>query len=924
MIRISFYITALLISLVLHGQSSLETYSGSFDSVSLETVIKDIETQTGYRFFYRQEWLEDIQISVRLEETPIPEVLNTLLANTTLTQYIENNQVILANNTTITAVPAISSFFDKSRSAPELEKGFVFSREYLAGQTEDIDNAVYEIGSRNKFRQGASSTIAGYVREKDTGEPVEGAFIFIEDPFTGTSSETDGFYSLSVPNGKQTLLIQSVNMKNTQRNLIVLSDGKFDINLEVDVIALNTVVVDANREVNVKSAQMGLTKINVESVKEVPVLLGEKDIMKVATTTSGVQTVGEGSAGINIRGGKADQNLFQFDGSPIYNTSHFFGFFSVINSDAVESMEIYKSGIPAKYGGRLSSVFDIKTKELNKEKFSGKGGLGPVTSRMMVEGPIFKGGPSFMLGARGTYSNYVISKIKNSSLGNNRASFYDLVGKIDYKINEKSELSLSGYYSFDSFRLSSDTLLSFTNFSYTNALLSFNYKYMLTDRLHASLNSGISRYDYRIGYEQLASQAFNIDFNAQEAHAALSLDYFFSDQLSYRFGLQAKEHRINPGKKYPTGVESLITSDKVDNERGIEYSPYFSASYDPEGRFSFYGGARYSIFNVLGPGTEFKYLAGGSRVAYNRTDTVNFNAGEIIETYHGPEFRLSSRYSLNESTSLKASYNRTRQNIHLLLNAASIAPTDIWRLSSGHIKPQIADQYSIGLYKNYYGKHVIETSAEVYYKDINNLLDFKVGADLQFNKSIETEVLQGNGRSYGLELSINKSSGWLTGWINYTYSRSLIQLDGDFPSETINDGNFFPTGYDKPHYINSITNYKFTRRYSMSLNVVYASGVPVTYPVGKWSFRNVENLYYSDRNKFRIPSYFRIDLGLNIEGSHKIEKLAHSFWTFSVYNVLGRDNIYSVFFTVEEGEVSGFKLTVFPNPIPTITYNFSF
>ena len=915
-----FLLTACLCTAVLFAQEIDNTNPTS--GQSLLSVLEEIENRDGVRFFFRPEWVEGKSTEIQIGNSPINTLLRTLFENSELSFYQDGNDIYLTQNTQIISHPALEKVLEvEETQVQEIEKGLVFSREYLGSTTDEEKDVVNEVGLRNLYVDGSQATVAGYIREKVSGEPVEGVFIYIDDPFTGTSSAADGFYSLRIPTGRQTLLIQSVNMKDTYRTVILLSDGKLDINLDVDVVALNAVVIDADRDINTRSTQMGITRIDVEQVKEVPVLLGEQDLIKVAATTSGVQTVGEGSAGVNIRGGKADQNLFILDGAPIYNTAHFFGFFSVINSDVVEGMELYKNGIPAQYGGRLSSVFDIKSKDLDEDKISGKGGVGPVTSRLQLDGPIFKNGPKFMLGARGTYSDFVLGKIENSPIGNNRVTFRDIIGKIQHE-TEKDKISLTGYYSFDSFRLSSDTLLSFTNFSYSNTLAAFNWTHEFGSKLKSHINISSTDYDYNIGYDQLSSQAFEIDFRAREKTYSGYVDYQLNESINLKSGLEIKSHQIDPGQKSPFGSESLIAADFVDSEQGTEYAPFISMNLDKGGDWSIDAGLRFSLFQVKGPGTVYQY--DGNKVVLNRTDTVSYGKGETIASYSGLEPRIAGRYKLNDFSSIKASYNRTRQNIHLLLNAASIAPTDIWRLSSAHIPPQIADQFSLGYYQNFYGKHTIETSAEVYYKDIQNLLDFKVGADLLFNKAIETEILQGPGRSYGLELSVNKSSGWLTGWINYTYSRSLIQLDGDTPNERINNGKFFPTGYDKPHYINSITNYKFTRRYSMSLNVVYATGVPVTYPVGKWTFRNVENLYYSDRNQFRIPDYFRLDVGLNVEGNHKIEKLGHSFWTFSVYNLLGRDNIYSIFFTVDRGLVEGYKLTVFPNPIPTVTYNFSF
>lgn len=916
-------ILLLFVTLLSLGQEN-ELASHAKDSVTLLQAIQKIERNSDLQFYFLEEWISEQYVdAAALNAEGINQKIEGLLQSTALDYYIYEKKVILLKNTSIIDKPAISQFYEATPSSGTAEKEVFFSQDQRSkGQKED--EVLHTIGLRSRWVEGGRNTVAGYIRDSKTDDPVEGAFVYIQSPYTGTSTDSDGFYSLVLPNGEHTLFVQSVNMKNTSRRLKVFSDGKLNMGLEVDVIALNTVVVNANREVNVQSPKMGLTRIAPESLKIVPALLGEKDMIRVSTTTAGVQFLGEGSAGINIRGGKADQNLFLLDGTPIYNTNHFFGFFSVLNSDALAGVDLHKSSIPAEFGGRLSSVFDVKTKKTNASKFSGTGGIGPVTSRLTLEAPITKNGPSVLIGGRATYSDYVLNKIEDSPLKNNQAAFYDLVGKADYQLNENNEFSMSGYYSFDRFQLASDTLLSYTDFSYANAIFSFNWKHIFNETLIGNFQMGSSNYDYDIGYDILPSQAFRIDFGVKERLASAKFDRYFNERLNIKFGAEAKIIKVQPGDKSPDGSESLVAPDALSQEHGREFALFASATYSPSDQLIFDAGLRYGVYQAIGPADVSLYAADAPKDVNFVIGTRNYGKGETITTYHGIEPRLSGRYTLSETSSVKGSYARTRQNIHLLINSASIAPTDIWRLSGAYIKPQIADQWSVGYYKNFYGKHTIETSVETYYKNIQNLVDFKVGADLQFNKAIETDLLQGNGRSYGAEFSIKKTTGWLTGWLNYTYSRSLIQINGNYPDEIVNNGEYFATGYDKPHYINSVTNYKFSRRFTMTLSAVYATGVPVTFPIGKWNFKSSENLLYSDRNAFRIPNYFRLDLGFNIEGSHKIKKLAHSSWNFSIYNVLGRDNVYSVFFRVEEGEVKGYQLTVFANPIPTITYNFTF
>ncbi|MEM6644570.1 MAG: TonB-dependent receptor, partial [Bacteroidota bacterium] len=523
-------------------------------------------------------------------------------------------------------------------------------------------------------------------------------------------------------------------------------------------------------------------------------------------------------------------------------------------------------------------------------------------------------------GKRSLPADYLLELLGNSELRDNQMSFYDLIGKFHHKFNNGDRLGVTAYRSFDRFQLASDTLLDYTEFSYSNTVLSAYYDKQISSSIDAAFNVAMSKYNYDINYDRLVTQAFNIGFELNEFNGAADFVFYQNDKLQHNFGGAFKRYDIRPGKRDPLGEVSLIAEDQIDSEQAIQQDAYYAVDYEPNEKWNLNAGIRYSIFSNVGPYTAYDYDVGFT----NRIDSTTFSEGDIGNTYHGPEWRFSSRYFLNPSTSLKASLSRNRQYVHLLINAASIAPNDVWRLSNENIQPQIADQVSLGIFKNFYKDHVIETSVEVYAKQLQNLLDFKTGTDLQFNKAIETGVLQGPGRSYGLEFNIKKSSGWFTGWLNYTYSRTFIQLEGATPDQTINQGEFFPANYDRPHYLNSVTNYKFTRRFSLAVNMVFASGIPATYPVGKWDFQGTENIYYSDRNEFRLPNYFRLDLGLNIEGNHKMKKLAHSFWTISLYNALGWDNVYSVFFRVEDGEVAGYEMKVFPNPIPTITYNFSF
>lgn len=892
------------------------------DSIPLYEAIKEVERSKNHLdFFYRKEWMKNVKILKQHINTELSdeEAVSLLLQDTRLNFYLNNGDVILLSNTTI-LIPGIQEKedHDERQSIDFLENYALQSKT----DDNDLENRVHVIGNIKKYERGNNSTVKGLVTTENG--PTEGVYIFAVKPFVSTITDEEGRFSISLPTGVNELNFQSITTINAKRKINLFSDGLLDVKLKTDVVALEEVIVSAQRDRNIEAVQIGLTTIEPKQISILPTFLGEKDIIRVATSTAGVQNVGEGAAGINIRGGKADQNLFLFDNNTVFTTNHFFGFFSAFNSRGIGGLSLYKNGIPPEYGGRLSSVFDIKSKKPNEKHLELSGGIGLVTSQLQIEGPINKARTSIFVNGRGTYSQYILDRFKNSSIGNNDVSFYDFTVKTHTRLSEKDEFSVTGYYSYDAFKIQSDTLLSFSDFAYENKVIGSSWKHVFNDNLFGIVEVGNSNFNYQSSYDILPTQAFNVDLSVNEFRAAAKFDYYVNSKLNFKFGAETKSYTLSPGEKTPEGPSSLIKAEKIDEERALEVAPYISASYNFSDKLAIDGGIRYSVFTSYGPTEINLYEEGQPRQSSTIIGRKTYDQGEIIHQNHGPEFRLQGRYIVNPTSSVKVGYGRTRQNIHLLLNSASIAPTDVWRLSGPFISPQLADQISVGYFRNIFGKDLIEVSIEAYYKGIDNLLDFKTGAELQFNPTLETDLLQGDGKSYGIEFSISKSNGWLSGWLNYTFSRSFVRLKGNNPSEIINGGAFFPTGYDKPHYLNSVTNYKFSRRFTMTLNLVYSSGVPITYPVGKWNFKSSENILYSERNEFRIPDYFRVDLGLNINASHKLKKFTHSSWSFSVYNLLGRDNIYSIFFEVEDEEIKGYELSIFPTPIPTVTYSFKF
>lgn len=895
--------------------------SGSWDHVPFKEFVKSVEHQYPVKFYFDPQWTDSLFVTGNYNSRPLNEVLNIIFRDTGLKAVFLGEKIILTKAYTIrTRLPV--NFFEPVPSTDEEPVTAVFDFERKHKTTgavkSTIETRLIEIGPKSGRTGSGKATLAGHIRESKTGEPLIGAVVYVEDPWIGVASDAYGYYSITLPKGKHTLNIKSIGMKDTQRQILLNGDGTLDIEVEEDVIPLKEVIIEAEKDVNVTGMQMGLEKLDIKTIRQIPPVLGEADILKITITLPGVQTVGESATGFNVRGGAVDQNLMLLNNVPIFNTSHLFGFFSVFNPDVVRNVELFKSAIPAWYGGRISSIFDVKMRDGNKRKFAGSGGISPVTGRLTLEGPIVKDKTSFIVGGRSTYSDWILKQIPDATLKNSSASFYDITGGISHEINEKNTLNLSGYYSSDKFNLNSDSL-----YTYHNINASIQWKHIFKTKLYGVFTGLYSKYDYSMESTANPAMGFSLGYDINQTGLKADFSYFPNSRHKIDFGLQSNYYFLHPGTYGPEGRYSLVEPDILEAERGLESAFYFSDRFEWTRNFSLYGGIRYSIFSYLGPKTIYQYQSGRPLDPETTTGEISYGKGEIIKTYHGPEYRFAMRYALNNQNSLKFSVNRMRQNIHMISNTAAVSPLDTWKLTDPYLRPQIGDQISLGYYRNL--KHnTIEASLEVYYKKTKNLIEYKGGARLVLNHQIETDLVQGKGKAYGLEVMFKKRVGKLNGWVSYTYSRSLIQANGEYPEEQINSGRFYPTSYDKPHDFTLVSNYRFTRRFSFSFNLTYSTGRPITYPVAKYYFNSGYRIHYSDRNQYRIPDYFRIDASLNLEGNHKIKKLAHSSWTLAVYNLTGRNNVYSIYFLTQNGEINGYKLSIFGQAIPTLTYNFRF
>jgi hypothetical protein len=905
-------LAALMISASCYGQQ--DRISVSLDHAPLLSLIDQLEKEASFRFYFLPSWVDTVHVSVSLQDATLSEVIQRALRQTGINFVIYGNSVILTPGVEFTS-HIDSAFF--STSQPVVNSSTLhFMRELPEEKVTTKGNAVLEIGKRGASAQ-KYYTLSGYIREKKSGEPLTGVLVYLKGSTHAVSSDQFGFYSISLSPGESLLVIELVGMKTLSQKINVLGDGKVDFAMEESITQLKEIVVESDMDVNVSNVQMGVTKIDLRTMKNIPKVLGENDLLKVATTLPGVKTVGEGASGINVRGGHADQNLVILNEAAIYNTSHFLGFFSVFNPDAIRSFELYKSGIPVQFGGRLSSTFELLMRDGNQKKVSGQGGIGPITSHLTLEVPLIKDKTSLMVGGRSTYSNWILRSLPESVVKNTSASFYDFFARVTHSINDKNTLYLSLYNSHDKFNLSSDTL-----FAYSNKLGSFQWRHVFSPEVDAVLSVTQSNYEYNINYESRAQEAFNMGFSVAESNVKWEFNQSHGrHKLTY--GVQSKRYQLHPGFLSKGSDSSSVSERRVDPEKGIESAIFIADNFELNSNLAVYFGIRYSLFSALGPRTVYEYDQGLPKADNTITDTVQYANNAVIKNFHGPEYRFSLRYKLAEESSLKASYNRTRQYIHMLSNTVSVSPTDTWKLTDRHVLPQVADQVSLGFYQDL-KKEAYEFSAEIYYKWIQHILDYKTGATLLVNENIDQQILQGKGKAYGVELLLRKKSGKLTGWLGYSYSRTFIQLNSPFVSERVNNGKYFPANYDKPHDVSLITNYKITRRYSLSFNFAYSTGRPITYPVAAYRFGNAFRVNYSDRNAFRIPDYVRADIGFNVEGNHKIKKLAHSYWSISIYNLFGRKNPYSVYFKIEEEKIKAYKLSIFGAPIPTITYHFKF
>ncbi|MFK5854684.1 MAG: TonB-dependent receptor [Bacteroidota bacterium] len=752
-------------------------------------------------------------------------------------------------------------------------------------------------------------TISGYITDSKDGETLPGATIYIKNINAGTASNNYGYYSISVPSNSYEIVFSFLGYTDKLLNINLIADTTINIELAISSEQLNEVVItEQSANANIISSQMSVNKISSKTIQSIPALMGEIDLIKALQLLPGVKFVAEGSSGLSVRGGSPDQNLILLDEAVVYNSGHLMGFFSVFNNDAVKSVELYKGDLPARYGGRLSSLIDVRMKDGNIKEFHGNGGIGLISSRLMLEGPILKDKASFMVAARRSYADVFLLLSNNENLRNNTLYFYDLNAKVNYNINKNNRVFISGYMGKDVFKT------GMFGMNWGNSTGTIRWNHIFHEKLFSNFAFVASKFNYDLGIPEGNPRAFNWGSSLTDYNLKSDFTWYFNSKNTVTFGVSLMHHTFFPGTIEGIGEESFITKYALPNNYALESAIYIGNEQKLNSLFILKYGVRISMFNNIGPATVFNYDNAGDVI-----DSTSYASGDFFNTYTGFEPRLGIVYILNEISSIKASYSKNIQYIQQAQNSTAGSPLHIWFPASPNILPQIGHQLALGYFRNF-SNGMFETSAEAYYKITNNAIDFKDHAELLLNKHMEAEMLRGKGWGYGLELMVKKTTGKLTGWASYTLSKAMRDIDG------INDNNPYASPYDRPNDISFVGNYVLNKHFSFGATWVYSTGQPVTFPVGRFEYNNTIIPVYSDRNSYRMPDYHRLDLSVTYKPDNKRSRKWHNEFNISLYNVYNRHNAYMINFVTEPDnpDVTYAEMTYLFGIIPSFTYNFKF
>jgi hypothetical protein len=876
------------------SQTVMDTTFLPFDQITLR-----LGNKNQVQFFFKPEWFETISLNSSILRLPFKESLKRLESET---------------DCSIVTLDSVLYIFVPVR--PPIEP--------LSGQKY---SDVIIIGNPDEYGKYARATIQGRIMDGTYGKPLPGASLFIDRIKIGAIADGNGNYHIQAPVGDHNVRLSFIGYDENTYKIRLVGNGTFNPELYEKSIKLGEVIVTAERpDKNVSGTQMSYVRLDARSIKELPVSMGVSDIIKSITLMPGVQTVGEFGTGFNVRGGSADQNLILLEDVPLFNSAHLFGLISIVNSDGISDVTLTKSGISAKYGERASSVLDIKFGSENLTRTAVRGGAGLMDSRLYFETPLINKKAALQVSARSSYSNWLLHQIPDIDLMNSSAGFYDLNALLTFNLGPADKINLFGYLSDDRFGFSKTT-----DYGYDNLLASVRWKHTINNKFFFNLVSGISNYRYKVAESDTARPWNSFIVNSEVNYKNLKWNFsvFPADNHAVEFGVNASHYTIRPGSREPLGIESVIQSVTMQQEKALEYAFYVTDNFSLSGKLSFDIGLRYSVYSYLGPNMIYSFIRNSPRNRGSITDSTFYNNNKIICSYSGPEPRISARYSLSDNKSLKFSYNRIHQYINLVSNTSVMTPSDVWKLSSPYLKPLTCDHIALGFYQNF-KNNSIESSVEIYYKRLKNAIDYKNGATILLNPYLETDLVNANGNNYGAELYIRKNSGNLTGWASYTLSRATLRTSSKFEEEQINKNEVFPSSFDRPNNLILNLNYHFSRRWRFGSTFTLSSGRPITLPEYKFIYRDYQLLVFSDRNEYRLPDYHRLDVSVSFDESLRIKKKWKGRWTLSVVNLYGRKNAYSVFYKKEEHMVGyqyrmydTYKLYIIGRPFPTLTYSFT-
>jgi hypothetical protein len=912
-VRTIIFFTLIFVSVLAHSASGQDTIiSIHCNQVAFSAFCSDIERQSGIIVYYKPEDVDFLKISLDADRISVKRAVEAALKGTQLKVSVWNdNLVILKGEPLISELPEFQNPV-KEETPVETANVLTESEErYLKGR-KAREPEIIRVGKNTFGAKPAKVKILGKITAQETGEPIIGAALMIDELSAGALTDANGFLTIVLKPGNYSVRFEYMGFEKKACLMEVYSSGEFSVELKKAITPIDEVVIIGDKKTSVISKEPGLESISSKTVKAIPTMLGERDILKVSQMMPGIVSVGEGAAGLNVRGGGSDQNAFYINKIPVYNTSHMFGFFPAFNADIVSDFSIYKGYTPAQYGGRLSSVFNIISRQGNRKLFNMHASMNPVTASMTLEGPIIKDKSSILISGRTSYSDWILKKIHDPVISESSARFNDLNLALNYDF-KKTQLSFFGMNTYDYFQLS-----DITQYEYGNRGASFNVRRNFSTDIQADLTFIAASYRFKTINTEQVSSAYKHGYNIDHYEVRLDFNHLTLSKHSLEYGLDLLLSKLDRGVVEPYGT-SLRKEEDLGKEKGIESSAYISDNFEVLPWLKLSGGFRYSLFVPLGPRDVNTYQDGLPVDVRYIEDTIHFSNNEAIKWYSNPEFRFSVNIETDPKGSVKLAFNQMHQSIFQLSNTISVAPNTQWKTADYYLQPAHGNQYSAGVFRNF-PHSGWEASFELFYKHINHFPEFKDGADFLSSAGTETLMLQGKQRSYGMELWIKRNGRQLTGWIAYTYSRSLVTVDGDNVWNSINGGREYPSNYDIPHSANALVNYSLNRRLSLSSVITYQSGRRITYPLTIYYVDGVPYTDYSSRNRFSIPDYFRIDASVTLEGNLRKNKPVHSSLVFGVYNLTGRKNAYSVYFKPEYSALKSYKYSVMGVPIFTVTW----